>query len=386
MKKYLVGMVALVLVLVLATSCSGIPTSMATRFTATPDLPPGMGMLKIYVTDPPPPDMEEVLVTIKALEVHKAGGSWETVDEDEHEFNLLDLLGIHEFLASKVVDAGRYTQIRLDIEEVKIKVVGEEDYHYAKVPSGKIKLVGAFTVPENGVTEVTIDFNGEKSVLVTGDGEYHFKPVIKLLVSEPFSFDTYPHEGADASVVWTDEIDPGNYSVKLSVGDGGANMVAVVFEVDIALQDINTLSFRKWVSAYGSSGWNPSVILGIDADGDGQYEATDDLGWHFTHNPADLGDDAFIEGEFPTGLTATDTDWVAVDAITEMKWWGADASGNVYPTAGYAALNATDGFQETVAGVIDPTDHVKMVKIVIGGSGSWMDETVYIDDVVVAGP
>lgn len=377
MKKYLAIVAVLMLTATLVVGCEGVPSATV--------LPPGMGMLKIYVTDPPPPDMEEVLVTIKGLEIHKDGGSWETVtvDKDTHQFNLLDLIGIQEFLASKVVDAGRYTQIRLDIEEVKIKVVGEENYHYAKVPSGKIKLVGTFVVPENGVTEITLDFNGEKSVLVTGNGEYHFKPVIKLLVSEPMGLETH---GDDATAEWTDEIEPGNYPVKLYVGDGGANMVAVVFEVDIALQDINILSFRKWVSAYGGSGWNPSIILGIDADGDGQYEAPDDLGWHFTHDPSDLGDDAFIEGEFPTGLTATDTDWVAVDAITEMKWWGADASGNIYPTAGYAALNATDGFQETSAGVIDPTDHVKVVKIIIGGSGSWMNETAYVDDFVVAGP
>ena len=375
MKKYLVIVAVLALAATLVVGCEGVSSATA--------LPPGMGMLKIYVTDPPPPDMEEVLVTIKSLEIHKDGGSWETVDEDTHQFNLLDLIGIQEFLASKVVGAGRYTQIRLDIEKVEIKLVGEEDYHYAKVPSGKIKLVGTFVVPENGVMEITLDFNGEKSVLVTGNGEYHFKPVIKLLASEPMELET---RGDDATTEWTDEIEPGNYSVKLYVGDGGVNMAAVVFEVDIALQDINTLSFRKWVSAYGSSGWNPSVILGIDADGDGQYEATDDLGWHFTHDPSDLGDDAFIEGEFPIGLTATDTDWVAVDAITEMKWWGADASGNVYPTAGYAALNATDGFQEISAGIIDPTDHVKVVKIIIGGSGSWMNETAYVDDFVVAGP
>ncbi len=375
MKKYLAIVAVLVLAATLVVGCEGVSSATA--------LPPGMGMLKIYVTDPPPPDMEEVLVTIKSLEIHKDGGSWETVDEETHQFNLLDLIGIQEFLASKVVDAGRYTQIRLDIEEVKIKIVGEEDYYYAKVPSGKIKLVGTFVVPENGVTEITLDFNGEKSVLVTGNGEYHFKPVIKLLASEPMELET---RGDDATTEWTDEIEPGNYSVKLYVGDGGVNMAAVVFEVDIALQDINILSFRKWVAAYGSSGWNPSVILGIDADGDGQYEATDDLGWHFTHDPSDLGDDAFIEGEFPVGLTATDTDWVTVDAITEMKWWGADASGNVYPTAGYAALNAADGFQEISAGIIDPTDHVKVVKIIIGGSGSWMNETAYVDDFVVAGP
>ena len=114
MKKYLAIVAVLMLAATLVVGCEGVSSATA--------LPPGTGMLKIYVTDPPPPDMEEVLVTIKSLEIHKDGGSWETVDEDTHQFNLLDLIGIHEFLASKVVDAGRYTQIRLDIEEVKIKI------------------------------------------------------------------------------------------------------------------------------------------------------------------------------------------------------------------------------------------------------------------------
>ena len=49
MKKYLVGITALVLVLALVTGCNGVPTSI--QSTVTPTLPPGTGMLKVYVTD-----------------------------------------------------------------------------------------------------------------------------------------------------------------------------------------------------------------------------------------------------------------------------------------------------------------------------------------------
>jgi hypothetical protein len=389
MKKYLAGMMALVLVLVLATGCNGVSTSIQPATVS--NLPPGKGILEVYVTDAPG-DMETCSITIDGLEAHRAGGSWEDIVFDEGEtktFNLLEFEnGLKAFLAGQIVDAGWYTQLRLHIvDNVLIEFEDDDTDYYAKVPSGEIKLVGPFEIPENGVAEITLDFDVEKSVHEIGaqDKEYSyiFEPVIKLLVSEPMGLET---RGENASAEWTDEIDPGNYSFELYVLDGTVDMAAVVFEVDIALEDINTLSFNKWVSDFGSSGWNPSIILGIDADNDGEYEAPDDLGWHFTHAPADLGDDAFIEGEFPTGLTATDTDWVTVNAIIDMKWWGAIADDFVYPTAGYAALNADGGFQKETVGIIDPTDHVRVVKIVIGGAGSWMDETAYIDDFVIAGP
>ncbi len=58
MKKYLSIVAVLVLAATLVVGCEGAPSATV--------LPPGKGMLKVYVTDPPPPDMEEVLVTIKA--------------------------------------------------------------------------------------------------------------------------------------------------------------------------------------------------------------------------------------------------------------------------------------------------------------------------------
>jgi hypothetical protein len=83
------------------------------------------------------------------------------------------------------VETGKYTQLRFEVDYVRI-VTGEEE-HYAKVPSGEIKLNGPFEIIDGGTTIITIDFNGEKSVNVTGKGEYMFKPVIKLLVEEPES-------------------------------------------------------------------------------------------------------------------------------------------------------------------------------------------------------
>ena len=186
---------------------------------------------------------------------------------------------------------------------------------------------------------------------------------------------------------WSDDGDPcsGEYWWKLYVPDGTADMAAVAFDCDIALEDITTLTFYKKVTSYGASGWNPSVILLIDADGDGlEFGISEAMEWHFTHSGTLLGDDAFVECESPTGLSAFDTICIQLDAFA-MSAWGADASGFLYGTGGYPAGLA--GFQSGGPyGAIDPTDKVLMVAIVIGGAGSWMNETADIDDVVIAGP
>lgn len=181
--------------LVLIAACVPAPGEITPTPTPTPEPAPtpaptpapeptptvGQGIIEIRVTDPPPPEMDHIWVEIENLEVHRAGGTWTTIAANTNPFDLKAIEGIEEFLASQISDVGRYTQLRLDVKTVTV-VVGEDEYD-ATVPGGKIKLVGTFEVVENNTTVITLDFNGEKSVLVTGVGNYIFKPVIKLLVS-----------------------------------------------------------------------------------------------------------------------------------------------------------------------------------------------------------
>jgi len=191
-----------------------------------------MGMLKVFVTDPPPPQMDAIWVNIKTLEVHKADGEWITVAENPGEFDLKAIEGIQQYLASHIVEAGKYTQIRLETDNVTI-VVGEDEYQ-AEVPSGKIKLVGGFEVEENNTTEITLDYNGEKSVLVTGKGEYIFKPVIKLLVEK---------QKPNKPVITSVEPDTGNQGETLeTVIITGANLTgaqSVSFGTDIVINNFS---------------------------------------------------------------------------------------------------------------------------------------------------
>jgi hypothetical protein len=135
--------------------------------------------------------MDHIWVKLQSLEIHKAGGSWITIDDvaETEPFDLKAIEGLEAYLASQVVEAGRYTQIRLGVEPGAVTVDIDEDIegdeYDAKVPSEKIKLVGTFEVVENETTVITLDFDGMKSVHVTGVGNYMFKPVIKLIVERP---------------------------------------------------------------------------------------------------------------------------------------------------------------------------------------------------------
>ena len=190
MRKSFLVLLILLLTAILIPRCDGATSTSTNPISSgealsSADLPEGMGKLVVNVTDPPPPEMEGVIVDLGKLEVHKVGGGWITVaeDEDMEPFDLILLEDRVELLATAIVDAGIYTQIRLDIKSVTIWVEGED--YPAKVPSGEIKLVGSFEVIDGEETEVTLDFIGAESVIVTGNGEYIFRPVVKLLIPQP---------------------------------------------------------------------------------------------------------------------------------------------------------------------------------------------------------
>jgi hypothetical protein len=187
MKKFLSVLMILLLTAVLIPGCTAITSTPTTSSTSSlppsdSDLPEGMGRLVINITDPPVP-LENVEVRFKYLEIHKAGGPWTQITLENDTFYLLDLDGVTELLASHTVEAGVYTQIRLDLATVRIWITGDDTPYDARVPSDNIKLVGSFEVTEGEQTEITVDINGAKSVQ-TGNGEYIFRPVVKLLIPE----------------------------------------------------------------------------------------------------------------------------------------------------------------------------------------------------------
>jgi len=192
----------------------------------TPDedlIIPGKGILKIYLTDSSENykagDAENYLavnITISKIQVHIVGedegaeGEWiEWELNGETTFDLIELKyeEIVELLSETELEPGKYTQIRLFVTEasVVIEVESEGDEKSdsdvnnddivepapidVEIPSAYqtgIKLIHPFEIIEGETTELTIDFDAEKSIIKTGNGnngKYKLKPVIKVITN-----------------------------------------------------------------------------------------------------------------------------------------------------------------------------------------------------------
>ena len=153
----------------------------------TPTLVAGVGTIQIFVTDPPVPNVANVWVEVSKIEVHLAAGPdsrWITIVDKPKSFDLMELVGGKELdLGSNEVNAGTYTQVRMYITKAWIVDLDGEE-HDAFVPSERLKFVRPFKVEEDGTTVLLLDFDGQKSLNVTGAGQYMLKPVVTLLVPE----------------------------------------------------------------------------------------------------------------------------------------------------------------------------------------------------------
>lgn len=160
------------------------------------------GIIEIRVTDPPPADVKSAVVYLTNLEVHRASdsdnesagsdnssdnetdnGEWILVSDQSLSFDLMNVIGVEAFLASANISTGKYTQIRMDVEKVE-GITTDNTSYTAEVPSEKLRIVGPFSIESGAKTVLTLDFDGEKSLVLTGQGKAIFKPVVKLLVAK----------------------------------------------------------------------------------------------------------------------------------------------------------------------------------------------------------
>ncbi|MBI4188496.1 MAG: DUF4382 domain-containing protein [Chloroflexi bacterium] len=159
----------------------------------------GWGILEVRVTDPPSANVTSAIVYLKNIEVHKVSGNtsenttasgnttasenntsgWIPVIGAPPSFDLMSIIGVEQILGSANITAGSFTQIRMEVEKVVVTAGGAN--FTAEVPSGELKIVGQFNVGGGRKTVLTLDFDGEKSLIVTGSGKAIFKPVVKLL-------------------------------------------------------------------------------------------------------------------------------------------------------------------------------------------------------------
>lgn len=147
----------------------------------------GQGQIKITMVDAPA-GYDEVNIVVTRVEVHKAGtdssSGWFVINNNAATYDLLTLRnGASVVLGNNSLDAGHYTQIRLIIGTGSNVVVDGITYPL-EVPSGEqtgIKLNHQFEIRSDLIYELLLDFDAERSIVLTGNGQYKLKPVIRLV-------------------------------------------------------------------------------------------------------------------------------------------------------------------------------------------------------------
>ena len=222
MKRALYTIVAMMLMTITGLMASCVPLEQALIPSTSPESStspslPGKGMVEVHITDAPPEEqVTSILMTVSRVEIHKAGsddeeqqpleqeqeklqeegdgGGWITIDITRGTtFDLLKIKGLDELFAVSQVESGKYTQVRLTVDNVEV-ALGEEKPVEAKLPSGKLKLSHPFEVLAGETTVMLLDFDAKKSVNVTGNGKVMVKPVVKLNVKQKQKPEVQPVE------------------------------------------------------------------------------------------------------------------------------------------------------------------------------------------------
>ncbi len=135
----------------------------------------GSGLIDWYITTVTIGEIEE--------ELNNSGAGWYTIVNESQVFDLIALQNVTDVLGEKELSVGKYTQIRLNVDQAEITInnSGEIEVFDMQIPSKTVKLVKAFWINENVTTELTLDFDIYESVHQTGNNKFIMRPTIKVI-------------------------------------------------------------------------------------------------------------------------------------------------------------------------------------------------------------
>lgn len=164
----------------------------------SPTSPSSSAILRVMLTDSPFSDARALLVTFSEVSAHMTESSFQTIPfagASSRTCDLKKLVGAQDVLGTGSLTPGRYTQLRLVVSSATIyfdnpssgpacapTIPAPEGRNApVNVPSGTVRLNREFDVTANNTTTMTLDFDGDKSVIETGNGTYQLKPVISIV-------------------------------------------------------------------------------------------------------------------------------------------------------------------------------------------------------------
>ena len=145
----------------------------------------GKARLRIYLTDAVA-QYDAVNVTFTEVSAH-IDSAWLVLNNQTQTVNLLDWNnGKTLLLGQAEVEAGKYTQIRLKIQDANVVWNGQA--YPMTVPSGAqsgLKLLTNFDIVAGSTYDVVLDFDAERSIVTTGPKNnpngFKLKPTIRAV-------------------------------------------------------------------------------------------------------------------------------------------------------------------------------------------------------------
>ncbi|MGZ3864188.1 MAG: DUF4382 domain-containing protein [Bacteroidia bacterium] len=143
------------------------------------------GYMTVKLTDAPG-NYLHVNVDVRSVDVHYSNGpNWVTLNTNAGVYDLLSLQNnVMAVLANNtMVPAGKVTQMRLILgSNNSVVLASDSTTHDLTVPgsyNSGVKINVDATIPGGQTMIITLDFDAEKSVNKTGNGEYVMNPVIR---------------------------------------------------------------------------------------------------------------------------------------------------------------------------------------------------------------
>ena len=164
----------------------------------------GRGKANIYLTDAPIDDanIAGIIISVSSIEVNGPAG-WQIIKSFDEPLSV-DLLSYQNgeklLISEEKLAAGTYSALRLNLN-IPLEGEGEPSSptSYVLFADGtskslylpndnaqeEYKIAGSFTVPMNGVTNLTLDFDVRKALVTNSQSEaYMLKPTIRLVSAE----------------------------------------------------------------------------------------------------------------------------------------------------------------------------------------------------------
>jgi hypothetical protein len=153
----------------------------------------------VLLKDSPFSDAKSLLVTFSEVSAHKAEGEWMKLafsdGASSRTCDIKKLVDAQDVLGTGPLTPGHYTMIRLEVTSATLyfenaaagpacaatMTAPTGQRAQLDVPSGVVRLNREFDLTSTTATTILLDFDGDKSVHITGNGKYMMSPVIGVV-------------------------------------------------------------------------------------------------------------------------------------------------------------------------------------------------------------